>query len=726
MKKTILLLLLFIFFPLLHQAQNLGEVGLFRAIWNQNGDPSTSITIGLHDPTPAVSAPIIYYDIIDHGTNIANYTNSQPVDIINVYKGMNNGFFRLAGLQPNTRYYFVIVDDGLPTAGDEFTSTRMFFDTAPNTPDVPLSIIAGGDSRDEYENPLTGDALDPIQTAGRLNANKMVSKLRVNVVVFGGDMTLFDDVANVPSILAALEWPRWFEHWQLTIAADGRITPIVVARGNHEYDPMSLQMLFDMPDTDYFYALSFGGSLLRLYTLNSEINGSTAQADFLNTDLENNCQFIWKMAQYHKPTRPHESGKSEQDSQRDLWSRAFDKHGVQLVVECDAHLSKYTYPINVAAAGTTGEDEGFVRNDNTGVVYIGEGGWGADLRDADDPKSWTLDRSTTSFNQIKWLWITQNDVTIRTIRTFDAGNPAYPDNISPLTDVTRFSIPNNMQLWDSGLSETGVTFSIQNTTYTLNNPNSLLLPLVDLGMDRNFTGSEILDAGDNFAAYEWSTGETTSSITVDASDRYSVTVTDDKGCTATDDIELTLTVLPVELTAFYGQHLNNANQLFWTTSSEVDNKHFEILASKNGINFESVGRVNGAGTTLEKKSYQYRDKFPFNTLTYYKLQQVDFDGKTTYSDVIAVKNDSLKDARIISFYPNPTDGKTAVKFELNEPKSIIYQVTGLGGKTFYRNVFFGEKGKNQINLNLETIPNGVYFLQIKTGESELVTRFIKK
>ena len=131
-------------------------------------------------------------------------------------RGMNNYFVRLRNLQPSTTYYFVIQDS-------EGCSKRMSFKTAPDNPYERLSIIAGGDSRNYRE--------------ARQNANKIVAKLRPHCVMFGGDMTGADSDE---------QWKMWMDDWQLTIARDGRITPIIVTRGNHEQDNRSLVNLFDV------------------------------------------------------------------------------------------------------------------------------------------------------------------------------------------------------------------------------------------------------------------------------------------------------------------------------------------------------------------------------------------------------------------------------------------------------------------------------------------------
>jgi len=267
------------------------------------GNPATSIVIGW-DQTSG-SNPTIYYGTTDYGTNYSNYSNTKRSDRVVSYKGMNNHFARLTGLQPNTAYYFVIRDS-------QGTSDRFWFKTAPSD-NSRLSFIAGGDSRNNR--------------TPRRNANLLVSKLKPHAVLFGGDMT--DDDTNS-------EWITWFNDWQLTIAADGRMFPIVAARGNHEDSNRSVYNLFDVPSSSVYYAITFGNNLVRAYTLNTEISISGSQTTWLRNDLTDNPNTIWKIAQYHKPMRPHVSSKREGNSQYSNWARLFYDNGVKLVVECDA------------------------------------------------------------------------------------------------------------------------------------------------------------------------------------------------------------------------------------------------------------------------------------------------------------------------------------------------------------------------------------------------------
>src|SRR5690606_37521319 len=122
-----------------------------------------------------------------------------------------------------------------------------------------------------------------------------------DAVVFGGDMT--DSGSNT-------QWHEWFEDWELTIADDGRVTPLIAARGNHERTNDDLRNLFDTP-ANVYYAVSIGGSLLRIYTLNSESSMGGNQADWLESDLASSTNYRWRIAPYHRPMRPHTTSKSD-------------------------------------------------------------------------------------------------------------------------------------------------------------------------------------------------------------------------------------------------------------------------------------------------------------------------------------------------------------------------------------------------------------------------------
>lgn len=351
--------------------------------------------------------PLLYYDTLrplDY-----EFSKSQQISASNHSKGMFNHFVRLENLKPNKAYYFTVKDN-------QGFSKIFYFYTCPNNPKEKLSFIGGGDSRTRSEV--------------RILANKMVEKLKPHAVLFAGDYTGFD---------TQNEWLQWFDDWESTTGLDGRITPIVPTRGNHEKTNKVMVDIFDVPCKRIYYSTQFGGSLFNVVVLNSEIWKGGAQTWFLNGELKNHSDFNWQLPMYHRPMRPHVSHKKEMQTQYKNFVPVFEKYkNVRLVLECDSHTCKSTWPILKSKDKLA--DEGFVRNDDKGIVYIGEGCWGAPPRVADDLKSWTRDAEMN--DSFKWMFVSEDKIEVRTVLY---SNVEEVDNVS---NSNRFSLPNNIQIWN--------------------------------------------------------------------------------------------------------------------------------------------------------------------------------------------------------------------------------------------------------------------------------------
>jgi len=374
----------------------------FRAMWRD--DPATSMVIGWDQVSG--TTPMICYDEVDNGLKADAYRLKRKPDLVVPARGLNNHFARLTGLKPNTTYYFVIKDS-------EGISRRHSFRTLPNVPTERLAIISGGDSRNNRE--------------ARLSANSLVAKIRPHFILFNGDMTATD---------TGPEWALWLDDWQATIGSDGRLFPVVVARGNHELDNRSLQEIFDIPYPEAYYALSFGGNLLRLVTLNTMAASGGDQKIWLERELIGAKGFTWRFAQYHHAMRPHTLGKSERDDLVQNWAPLFLHHQVQLALESDSHVAKWTYPIRVSRE--MGSSENFIRDDERGTVYVGEGCWGAPLRASDDNKKWT--RNSGSFNHFNLIYVDQDKVEVRAVIS--------DESQGVLESKNPFVLPVGLKLWE--------------------------------------------------------------------------------------------------------------------------------------------------------------------------------------------------------------------------------------------------------------------------------------
>ncbi len=371
-------------------------------------DPATTVTIAWNRYESDQNEDRVYFDTEDHGDDIDSYRFSKSPDHYTDFIGFKSAFVMLEDLTPNTRYYFLIVSNYGQTQ-------RYYVDTLPDSRDERISVISGGDSRNNR--------------VPRQAANSLVAKLKPHFVFFGGDMT---------SLGTTKQWAQWFDDWQLTIGPDGRVTPIVPARGNHEYGNTVLSELFGISKSNY-YSLKIADGLIQAYTLNSEVSTGGTQFEWLENEMNNNTDAHWKIVQYHKPMRPHVKSKKEGSSQYNDWVETFYEHRVDLIFESDAHTVKSTWPIRPSYED--GSFEGFIRDDQNGMVFVGEGCWGAPLRDSDDIKPWT--RESGKFNQFKWVFFDQDKIELRTVKV---DNAIEVDSVD-LND--RFSEPSGLDLWET-------------------------------------------------------------------------------------------------------------------------------------------------------------------------------------------------------------------------------------------------------------------------------------
>jgi hypothetical protein len=118
-------------------------------------------------------------------------------------------------------------------------------------------------------------------------------------------------------------------------------------------------------------------------------------------------------------------------------------------------------------------------------------------------------------------------------------------------------------------------------------------------------------------------------------------------------------ILPVQLLSFDGQALNFASQLRWSTASEQNNDYFDIEFLNANHDWESVGRVEGAGNSNELLQYEFIHRNAIGGHNYYRLKQVDHNGTTSYSNVISVWIDSSQNV----VYPNPNNGNFSCSWD---------------------------------------------------------------
>ena len=174
--------------------------------------------------------------------------------------------------------------------------------------------------------------------------------------------------------------------------------------------------------------------------------------------------------------------------------------------------------------------------------------------------------------------------------------------------------------------------------------------------------------------------------------------------------------LPVELTYFRGQSVKNGHQLLWQTASELNNKGFYTQRSKDGAKWQDLAFESGKGTSLKTHNYEWIDKDPMLGYNYYRLKQVDYDGRFKYSPVILIiegRNDK------ILVYPNPTSGD--LFYEYDDFKSLkriqLYDATGK---------LLQETTTINGQFSIAHLPSGLYWFLIETNNGHFYERIVKQ
>jgi hypothetical protein len=170
----------------------------------------------------------------------------------------------------------------------------------------------------------------------------------------------------------------------------------------------------------------------------------------------------------------------------------------------------------------------------------------------------------------------------------------------------------------------------------------------------------------------------------------------------------TTVALPIELLSFEGKALEKSNLLTWRTASETQNKGFDIERSTDGSRFEKIGFVAGNGATSQTQRYTFEDSSPLERLgevLYYRLKQLDFDGRFEYSKIIAI---AQKGDNAVSIFPNPSKGVFTLSGLKNIEDEQISIVNSIG-----QNIAINVQNDGQMDLS--AYPSGVYYLRIASS-----------
>ncbi len=180
--------------------------------------------------------------------------------------------------------------------------------------------------------------------------------------------------------------------------------------------------------------------------------------------------------------------------------------------------------------------------------------------------------------------------------------------------------------------------------------------------------------------------------------------------------------LPLELISFtvsLEKNLSNRSLLTWKTANEVNTQRFEIERSVDGKVFNIIGNViskniNGV------HSYSFKDETPAVGVNYYRLKQIDTDGKYAYSEVRFI--DNALSAIALKVYPNPSAKEITIMHPVAEKASLV--ISDISGKE--RAVIRVQEGAVSTPANIEWLSPGIYFLHFKNGSDVSTIKIVKE
>ncbi len=365
-RKTVLFLCLSLWVSVVSGA--VSKVENLRVVWTEN--PQTEALV-VWDSQELEKDAVLLCDTAPHAGNPSGYAFQVPLcesglymkKIIGAPKGKPANccgkmtlFYhhaKLENLKPDTVYYLAV------QIGGE-TGREYHFRTAPDSASQPFKLIYAGDSRTR---------VDVVRQMSRQIAGLVENDDSILALLHGGDFV------GAPNDL--VKWKRWLDAYSLTTTASGRLLPLIPIVGNHDKGGAGIffHAFGDIGGGTGHYVCHLSPSV-RIVCLNTMQKAAGVQENFLRNALEKMeaDKIRWRFAAQHYPSYP--AVKNRQFAKRE-WVPLYEKYNVDLVLESDGHCIKRTIPI---------------RNDKPspdGVVYLGEGGFGAPQRDP-DPTRWYL------------------------------------------------------------------------------------------------------------------------------------------------------------------------------------------------------------------------------------------------------------------------------------------------------------------------------------------------
>jgi hypothetical protein len=183
--------------------------------------------------------------------------------------------------------------------------------------------------------------------------------------------------------------------------------------------------------------------------------------------------------------------------------------------------------------------------------------------------------------------------------------------------------------------------------------------------------------------------------------------------------------LPIELISFSGVCSEKHVDLKWSTATETNNDYFTIEKSSDAKTWIFLTKIAGAGNSNSQMSYSFEDNDPYS-VTYYRLTQTDFNGKSETFRPIVVKFESDNSENLITVFPNPFNEGVYLDFSNFQYKDAKISVFDVFGKKISEK-YFSDFTDNNMNtfIDLNYLITGLYFIEVRSGDFGKIFKIVK-
>jgi hypothetical protein len=343
-------------------------------------------------------------------------------------------------------------------------------------------------------------------------------------------------------------------------------------------------------------------------------------------------------------------------------------------------------------------------------------------------------------NIVRYIW--------RKVSGPAAGNILTPVSTTGLTTVSNLNVAGTY-VYELKVVDDRANWTTSNVTVTVTNSVVSNIPPVTSAGNNTVTttttaslnGTSSYDPDGSITSYQWTKVSgpalyTISNPNVASPDlsflmlgdyAFELRSTDNNGASTTDTVIVrsSASILPVQWLYFNARNNGKENKLVWATEAEAYNRRFEVQRSVDGVNFETIGSVEGAGISITTQNYSFTDNFTGTGKTFYRLRQVSTDGKATYSTV-AVINPAMN-PKAVDHFPNPAKNILNVVIENKERGLVTLRVLSLDGKLRMHKQASKQDDIFNTTLLLQKLNSGVYILEVQMGnELKEVRKFVKQ